>query len=537
MTATQKPPRVIAAADLSPISPSPVHTSPPAVVPDLQDRADALDVASLDSLTSPAVLQAANPTIVTSMASSIPIDSAGDPDTIVVAGDSSDDLQDESIVDDDDSFDAYGEDHDAKQGEGVGGQQTAPGNDDYAQTFDSPPLSDQVQSQPQPQPQPSGANANASPPKRFAAAITGRTKSNEPEPSPGSSIAPQSEASGTAEPLNSPSAPDPTNESRPPPIGPVPTLTSVQGTAFSPSAPAPVSVPAPAPAFAASNPDLVSSSSPVQDISLSGNPAPSRPVSAQNQVEPSTEPDSSSTGVISSPGSSPADGSSLGLSTATAAEESTSTSATIAPPTASAGDETPPIDIQKLVDDITARAVDTPSLAAPQQSHSPPASSHLSEPPQTASSSLNVSQPPSSSLPPKPLPIEESGQSSLRPQDFHPFQSQPPNAHSALSDTHMTGGLPSATEDDPFLSFPAPSTSFHNSPPSVAPIPRAPPAVGVPPKENIHQANDNGASRAHQDWDTFQVDEKHYLADAKWDRFPDGSRIFIGEPSNASLQP
>jgi len=35
-----------------------------------------------------------------------------------------------------------------------------------------------------------------------------------------------------------------------------------------------------------------------------------------------------------------------------------------------------------------------------------------------------------------------------------------------------------------------------------------------------------------QSWDTFQNEERKYVADAKWDRFPDGSRLFIGNLSS-----
>ena len=37
------------------------------------------------------------------------------------------------------------------------------------------------------------------------------------------------------------------------------------------------------------------------------------------------------------------------------------------------------------------------------------------------------------------------------------------------------------------------------------------------------------ASSLKQLWDQFQADEKRYTSEAKWERFPEGSRIFIGE--------
>lgn len=33
-------------------------------------------------------------------------------------------------------------------------------------------------------------------------------------------------------------------------------------------------------------------------------------------------------------------------------------------------------------------------------------------------------------------------------------------------------------------------------------------------------------------WDQFMADERQYMSEAKWDRFPEGSRIFIGNLSS-----
>lgn len=52
-------------------------------------------------------------------------------------------------------------------------------------------------------------------------------------------------------------------------------------------------------------------------------------------------------------------------------------------------------------------------------------------------------------------------------------------------------------------------------------------AAGVIPSTTHHHH-----TQGVQSWDTFQNEERKYVADAKWDRFPDGSRLFIGNLSS-----
>jgi hypothetical protein len=46
-----------------------------------------------------------------------------------------------------------------------------------------------------------------------------------------------------------------------------------------------------------------------------------------------------------------------------------------------------------------------------------------------------------------------------------------------------------------------------------------------PPGYPVDRAQDAEYQRQ---WDQFMADERQYMSEAKWDRFPEGSRIFIG---------
>lgn len=58
-----------------------------------------------------------------------------------------------------------------------------------------------------------------------------------------------------------------------------------------------------------------------------------------------------------------------------------------------------------------------------------------------------------------------------------------------------------------------------------------PPANAPTEPRGKHNPRTLHASRSddfQRQWDTFVTDERQYMADAKWDRFPEGSRLFIG---------
>jgi hypothetical protein len=47
------------------------------------------------------------------------------------------------------------------------------------------------------------------------------------------------------------------------------------------------------------------------------------------------------------------------------------------------------------------------------------------------------------------------------------------------------------------------------------------------PAQAVYPAD--GEDDYQRKWDQFIADERQYMSEAKWDRFPEGSRIFIGK--------
>ncbi|KAG5985160.1 hypothetical protein E4U55_000796 [Claviceps digitariae] len=178
----------------------------------------------------------------------------------------------------------------------------------------------------------------------------------------------------------------------------------------------------------------------------------------------------------------------------------------------------PSLDIQKLVADLTAPSDDT------KLDHDPAAPSVESEPP-TGSASLSSSTalPSPSSLPPRP-PQPYSVSPSYAAQ-HHPLGANPsasnthPNSGQSSSSYHA-GNAP-GTSTDSVASLPPPP---HNGMNALS-YSTQPPAAGY--------SSDQGHDVEYQrQWDQFMADERQYMSEAKWDRFPDGSRIFIGNLSS-----
>ncbi|KAG5928778.1 hypothetical protein E4U42_008033 [Claviceps africana] len=178
------------------------------------------------------------------------------------------------------------------------------------------------------------------------------------------------------------------------------------------------------------------------------------------------------------------------------------------------------LDIQKLVADLTAQPDDTKSDHDPD----PAALSIESEPPMgSASLSSSTALPSPSSLPPRP-PQPYSASPSYAAQ-HHPLGANP----NATVAAHPTSGQSSSS----YHTGSAPGTST-DSAASLPPPPHngmnvlsysAQPATGY--------SSDQGHDVDYQrQWDQFMADERQYMSEAKWDRFPDGSRIFIGNLSS-----
>ncbi|KAK3319900.1 hypothetical protein B0T19DRAFT_478933 [Cercophora scortea] len=338
------------------------------------------------------------------------------PDFSVAGGDYSDNLAEES----DGSFDAYGEDDEGQE------QKNEPdtANDDYARTFDSPADREQDQDL--------------------------READGEVQP----------DVSKASESMNSSSTPD------------SPALKSQ-----SPDLPASVlSSPSPGPPLAnGSSEDQPQdhgrgSSAPAESEPVNSNPVPRGPpetLPAAPTAHPSDAPITSTS-------------TSEDMTDARAPTPSSIRAPDVAPDSASdlasATEDDAAVDIQKLVDDITARA-----------SATAPSSSSLPTPPvQAATAASQVSS--TASMP----------------------NANPATPHG----TYLSMGAPGTISEAVPSLPPPPVTAAHMSIPADASVPgRYPPS-------------------SQQAWELFQSDEKRYTSEARWERFPNNSRIFIGNLSS-----
>lgn len=287
----------------------------------------------------------------------------------------------------------------------------------------------------------------------------------------------QPDVSMASESMNSPSAPDP-------------------AAALSDHPPSPTPPPAGAPA-ASSTPERADvSGSPSEtppSAAPDASPSPAAPATAS-----ATEPAGQSPSTASAPDATPA----------------------------SADEDDAAVDIQKLVDDITARAAatDSPPPTAPAQAAAPVTAAVTAQAAPPAA--LSVSLPPS--LPPKPsLPNPPASLPAIPPAHY----SFPPRGSNAPAAPAVS--MATASPGAPHGSY-----SAHEG---ISSLPAPPPGgFGGPPHAHTHHMPLNGdASSGHyhgsstkQLWDQFQADEKRYTSEAKWERFPEGSRIFIGESSH-----
>lgn len=411
-------PEFQATADLSPLSPEPLHsTSAPEVVPVLQDQADA--IAAVATMPAAAGSQDA-------MAE----------DTIVMS--SSDD--DGSSLPDDSFDDAYGEDEPQANtsADQIRGADT--GADDYARTFDSP----------------SGADEDAQ----------------------------VSDARGDVT-----EAPETMNTS----LSPVDTLRDAALVAAAPSSEAPVPSP-PQGAFAARE---------------SPTSRPETRLNPQSATTPASQADSLYE------------------------------------------DDAGP-DIEKLVADLTAPAEESaPTIDNPVAVASAPQASSSSLP----EGALATASASPSTLPPKPQPPQRHpSQSHAQPGFRHPTESvqglpsaviAPPTP--GQPSTYVVSGAPGTSAEN-IGSLPPPPATALNAPVAITSLTGPPHPDNAPPPllaDRRQQRNQNQNQNEQQQqqqqhnpdyqrlWEQFVADERRYMSEAKWDRFPDGSRIFIGSRSSA----
>ncbi|KAF4340457.1 RNA-binding [Fusarium beomiforme] len=394
-----------ATANLSPVSPSPVHSATSLAVPVLQETVD-----TIDAMVAAAAAADANGSI--NKASNLePIPGAGDDD----------------IVDDDSLNDPYGEDDTDVAAQQVPQpqveQELPDSNDDYAKTFDSP-------------------------------------------------IGPEEGEDGVVEPQDVSSLPRESNE-----------------------------------------------------ISLSSDHLTNRAFQVSHVVHESFLP--AQPGQSATSNTSNASSEAQTASVATILPSQPSTQQTSSPSTAKLGasnaasSTSPSADIQRLVADLT----------APSNSNT-----HLSAPSATGEQSLesaipSSAFPSSASLPPRP-PLSQAV-----PQTYashhHPasINASIPSSLAApptpgQPSTYVATGVPVAIPDV-LAEFPVPPGSGHQAPIAITSL-NAPPYPAQSTLYNTDQAQDAEYERQ---WNQFLADENQYIAEAKWDRFPEGSRIFIGTRS------
>ncbi|KAK8126874.1 Nucleotide-binding- alpha-beta plait [Apiospora kogelbergensis] len=175
-----------------------------------------------------------------------------------------------------------------------------------------------------------------------------------------------------------------------------------------------------------------------------------------------------------------------------------------------------PIDIQALVDTITARATasdanQATSPAKPDDSQTGAKSQHLQAqaPAQT------------SSLPPRPPVSQQPTSASLHAEEAKRF----PHA------TNVPGTFPVPPSTGMSYSY---GTDV-NYPPPPTMNSTANPAMPITPYSNAPGVTNNihpSEPQQQQTYEIFLQEERKYVSEAKWDRFPEGSRLFIGNLSS-----
>ncbi|KAG7103248.1 putative RNA-binding protein C3H8.09c like [Verticillium longisporum] len=168
----------------------------------------------------------------------------------------------------------------------------------------------------------------------------------------------------------------------------------------------------------------------------------------------------------------------------------------------SANGDAQAIDISRLVAEMTAQA-DEHSVQQPTLSNTQP------EPTQDMPPSK------SASLPPKPPVTDGASLVLANPDDIHLLH-QPhvmPNHPTHYATAGATGNFADAAHFQPAL---------------------APTSINAPPRPSSADFNKppNEATDPNSLWEAFNADERKYMAEARWDKFPEGSRIFIGNLSS-----
>jgi nuclear polyadenylated RNA-binding protein 3 len=194
------------------------------------------------------------------------------------------------------------------------------------------------------------------------------------------------------------------------------------------------------------------------------------------------------------------------------------------------------IDIQQLLDNITANAekneavplLNTPTSASPSTVSIPKAGSGL---------------PPHASLPPRPQVPRSNHQDDMS--KYHAAATNFPQPHSSykpgVNVPIVAAGAP-GTYTDPRNGLPPPPTASFNQPPPTTGSPISPGAYPQTPRlpsqdrpgrrepsEDMSDPDIRWGPEIQKKYDQFLAEERVYVTDGQWDKFPVGSRLFIGK--------
>lgn len=465
---TDENPEVVAAANLSPVSPRPQHNTYtlPQVLPDLQHQAENPDLVPLE----PTTFRTAAAAMATAPDTPAPPIEA----TAVADVDAATESDDASIADNE-SFgysDAEGED-DQEHGNAP---QDAPQStgDDYANTFDSPGLEQGLELGVETEPTEGQVQQDA----------TQEVVSQAPESMNFYEQPDQPDAVPTQ------SSPHPTQPASADARNPSLVATVSQPTQAT-AALSPYTASEPQPIENGSAPMIPAAPETVPNaISSTSEPAQQRESPQPSQIEPNVQLEQTAAAQQDGQGDETQTKQALDVQPTSEDVEMTADSP---------GDG---LDIQQLVDQITAKAEATDEPAT--------------KPATLPSTSPIATDVDVSSLPPKPALTQEQSKQTYSPATYH---------HSSLPSAPSFATSTGAPPPPSFVSS-GPSgvsqTHSFNATPSFASYPNEYPPGTTPQPPTTGQG-------IQQTYDEFLADERKHMAEAKWERFPEGSRIFIGK--------
>ena len=182
----------------------------------------------------------------------------------------------------------------------------------------------------------------------------------------------------------------------------------------------------------------------------------------------------------------------------------------------------PSIDLQRLVADLTAQSTEPNPNPTPD-----PNAVKATQAAAPSSTSISSGLPSSASLPPRPPQPNTASQAFVS--QHHPGASglslaANPTAPSVSGQPLqlVAAGAP-GTSTGAITNLPPPPGSGLSSSATVNTL-NAPNYAPHAPSYHTDRPEDDYRSK----WEQFLSDERQYMSEAKWDRFPEGSRIFIG---------